>query len=376
MLLITGGIVVLLLVAVIISLVLRSGGNTGQPPADMSQPTGTDALAALPATGTSTPTATLTPTITPTPPPTDTPTPTLSPTPTIPVGVPFSLIRGITVDNQDRYIVEYETFEYTEKLPGMHVHFFFNTVPPENAGHPASGPWWVWGGPRPFDRYRLVDRPDDATQMCILVANPDHSVQLSSGNCFILPDIVTATALHDTACLFGPAPEYPVVMNLATSQVLLVRGISPDELYWNVGNPLNMDESCWVERNASGVSGDISTLPLVEAPPMPEGAASADLSVQITDITLDEQNRYVVTYETLGYDEQIPGTHIHFYFNTVTPEQLNVASGNLLMYGGPTPFTGYATADRPEGADQMCALVANPDHTVIPDSGNCFDLPD
>jgi len=31
------------------------------------------------------------------------------------------------------------------------------------------------------------DRPGDATQMCILVANPDHSVQLNTGNCFELP---------------------------------------------------------------------------------------------------------------------------------------------------------------------------------------------
>jgi hypothetical protein len=285
------------------------------------------------------------------------------------------LIRSIRNDDQGRYIVEYETFEYTEELPGMHVHFFFNTVSQEEAGYPGKGSWWVWGGPRPFDRYRVSDRPDDATQLCILVANPDHSVQFNSGNCFILPDIVTATALHDTACLQGPAPEYPLVTNLTTSQVLLVRGISPNELYWNVANPLSMDESCWVERKATGVSGDISTLPLVEAPPLPEGADTTGLFVAITAIALDEQNRYVVDYETQGYTEQIPGTHIHFFFNTVTPEQLNAASGNLLMFGGPAPFTGYTLADRPAEASQMCALVANPDHTVIPDSGNCFDLP-
>jgi hypothetical protein len=46
------------------------------------------------------------------------------------------------------------------------------------------------------------------------------------------------------------------------------------------------------------------------------------------------------------------------------------------MFGGPTPFTGYATSDRPDGATQMCVLVANPDHSIIPDSGSCIDLPD
>jgi hypothetical protein len=83
--------------------------------------------------------------------------------------------------------VEYETFGYTEVLPGMHVHFFFDTVPVEQAGSPGSGPWYLYGGPRPFTKYREVDRPTNATQMCALVANANHSIIPESGNCFNLP---------------------------------------------------------------------------------------------------------------------------------------------------------------------------------------------
>jgi hypothetical protein len=182
--------------------------------------------------------------------------------------------------------------------------------------------------------------------------------------------------LHDTPCLLGPAPEYPVETNVSTSQVLLVRGISSSEMHWNVANPQDMETSCWIERQAVGISGDISTLPLVEAPPSPTEAALPALSVAITDITIDDQNRYVVSYETQDYTEQIPGTHIHFFFSTVAPDQLSETVGNFQMYGGPKPFTGFTTADRPAEATQMCAIVANPDHTVIPESGNCFDLPE
>jgi hypothetical protein len=45
------------------------------------------------------------------------------------------------------------------------------------------------------------------------------------------------------------------------------------------------------------------------------------------------------------------------------------------MYGGISPFTGYAEVDRPQNATQLCALVANPDHSVITVSGNCLPLP-
>lgn len=116
-----------------------------------------------------------------------TPTFAVTPTATVPAGIPFARINSITINDQNRYMVEYETFTFTEVLPGTHVHFFFNTVSPENAGSPGSGPWILYGGPRPFTKYGISDRPAAATQMCVLVANPNHSIQPNSGNCMDLP---------------------------------------------------------------------------------------------------------------------------------------------------------------------------------------------
>lgn len=117
--------------------------------------------------------------------PTDTLAPTFTPTPTNPPE-PYVRINSIRL-NGSAYIVEYETFGYTEVLPGEHVHFFFNTVAPEDAGVGGAGPWYVWGGPRPFDKYTTNDRPASATQMCALYAYPNHTIQLSTGNCVDLP---------------------------------------------------------------------------------------------------------------------------------------------------------------------------------------------
>jgi serine/threonine-protein kinase len=129
------------------------------------------------ATSTAAPTNTL-------PPPSETPAPTVEPTATYPPL--YVRINGITLDGK-QYVVDYETFGYTEKLPGMHVHFFFNTVPPEQAGMPGKGPWYLYGGPRPFKGYSVSQRPAGATQMCALVANGNHSVIAGSGNCVDLP---------------------------------------------------------------------------------------------------------------------------------------------------------------------------------------------
>lgn len=109
-----------------------------------------------------------------------------SPTATPTLAANTARITGIEVLN-GRYSVTFETGGYTPKLPGQHVHFFFDTVTPQQAGVPGSGPWFVYGGGSPFTGYSPGERPAGARQMCILVANPDHSVKQSTGNCFPLP---------------------------------------------------------------------------------------------------------------------------------------------------------------------------------------------
>jgi serine/threonine-protein kinase len=368
----------------VIFLVLRGLAGTSNTPAATTAPAATQPAeaAALVATETAAlaaaplvePSATPTPTITQTSPPTLTPTITPSPTPTIPAGVLYSRINNITVNEAGHYVVDYETFEYTEAVPGQHVHFFFNTVKPEQAGVPGSGPWILYGGPRPFTGYRPIDRPASATQLCVLVANSDHSIQLNSGNCFTLPDVNAAVPVYNDPCLAGPGPGYPTVVQLTAGQVLLVTGISPDEAWWTVENPAQPGQSCWLQRSRSDFSGDLSTLPLSEVPPALEGN-QAEQSVQIIGITLDDQGHYVVAFTTSGFTPALPGTHIHFFFDVFATEQLSGMGGNRQMYGGASPFTGYLVIDRPQGATQLCALVANPDHTVIEGSGNCFALP-
>jgi serine/threonine protein kinase len=126
--------------------------------------------------------ATDTPAVTETP--SQTPTLELTPTP----DKPYVVITGIQIQG-DLYSVDYEVHNFPESS-NMHVHIFFDTVPPEQAGSPGAGPWKLtWGayGDPPFTQYGMANRPPGATQLCALVANPNHSVQLDSGNCVDLP---------------------------------------------------------------------------------------------------------------------------------------------------------------------------------------------
>ena len=99
-------------------------------------------------------------------------------------------------------------------------------------------------------------------------------------------------------------------------------------------------------------------------------------TVEITGITV-EGGRYLVEYVTRGYIEDLPGDHVHFYWDTVYESQAGVGPNEKewFVWGGPRPFDGYRPTDRPDTANAMCSVVANPDHTIRSGTGNCFDLP-
>lgn len=171
-----------LVVGIVLGRALLSGLGSAPP-----EPSATLPVATLTTAATDEPVAVVlaTETIAPTEPPTDTPAPTLSPTPE----GPYVVITDIQIEGASYlYIVDYEVYNLDDT---MHVHMFFNTVPPEQAGSPAAGPWkltWNQYGDPPFTQYGIANRPEGATQMCALVARSNHSVILGTGNCVDLPE--------------------------------------------------------------------------------------------------------------------------------------------------------------------------------------------
>lgn len=119
------------------------------------------------------------------------PEPAGLPTDEVPGGR-FVEITAITADG-DAYAVEFTAHNYTPLIgtgpEDFHIHFFWDSVEPENAGtnSPSPGEWFVYDGPSPFTGYTAPERPADATAMCALVADAAHAVEVGSGTCVELP---------------------------------------------------------------------------------------------------------------------------------------------------------------------------------------------
>ena len=175
-----GAIALIAVLAVGASALLGGGSASPSPSAGSSV-----AIVVVPSAS-ATPAPSPTPTPTPTPTPVPTPVPTPTPTPT-PEGR-FAWINSIGISG-NAYAVDFSVYHYTPDMTGgYHVHFFWDTIPPKEAGIPADHRNWIlYDKPNPFKGYKVADRPKAAKKMCILVARPDHSVIQKTGNCVDLP---------------------------------------------------------------------------------------------------------------------------------------------------------------------------------------------
>ena len=150
------------------------------------------------------------------------------------------------------------------------------------------------------------------------------------------------------------------------------------------------------DQTASTTTPTTSTLTVVSSAPDSSTTttsktatctSSSGRCVFIDGISL-EGDSYVVGYTTVGYDPLIAGTeadhHIHFYFDTVATDQAGSpgkgpwvvwdldANGNKVFQGE----EGFQTNEVPEGATQICAVVATIDHRLDDDpQPSCVDLP-
>ncbi len=198
-LLIGGGAAALLLLGcIILGAIFLPGLLSGGDGTQEVLATATEAVAIVdPATDTPAPSATATNTPPPTLTPTPSRTPTITPTPTatVPEG-PYVFISDIMVQGGS-YAVTYETFNYEPVISSasgsMHIHFFWNIYDPITVGvngigdSTGGGSWVLYDVPSPFTQLTVGARPQNATQICALVAHNDHSIILESGNCIDLP---------------------------------------------------------------------------------------------------------------------------------------------------------------------------------------------
>jgi hypothetical protein len=92
-------------------------------------------------------------------------------------------ITSVAIDG-DSLVIDWTAFNFEPAVGDRHAHFFYDTVLPTEAGTNAAQfgaipKIWELTDARPFRSERemlLSNRPPEATQVCVTVANADHGV--------------------------------------------------------------------------------------------------------------------------------------------------------------------------------------------------------
>jgi len=115
----------------------------------------------------------------------------------------------------------------------------------------------------------------------------------------------TISARVNTNCREAPSQDFEIIGYLLKGQTSVVIGAEPSGNWWEIVNPDNPNETCWVWSQTTTVSGDTSDVPEKEPPPVPDalvGVSFAALNMCGPDPTLIFQvnNGSHVELESLG----------------------------------------------------------------------------
>ena len=103
----------------------------------------------------------------------------------------------VSVDGAGNLSIAFTAEGFTPNLSSDHIHFFFNTpvimdnVLNAGTGGPNSQSWVVWDGPNPATPYSLdAARNSGATEICALIAGSLHTVNIGTGHCTDISDLL------------------------------------------------------------------------------------------------------------------------------------------------------------------------------------------
>ncbi len=188
-----------------------------------------------------------------------------------PLDIPFIQLSPIQIDNQDRYVVDFEVLNLDKTARGDRAHFYFNTAPLTVSGVPQEGFYSIFTEAPPYMGLKTTARDRSAVELCVLVAHFDGNMIPGSGTCRPLPDVNSITSNSETICRYGPGEEYPEIRTINFGHSALVEGLSPDESWWFVRNPAEKTETCWVSNATTTFNGDITRAEHGSTSPCPHG---------------------------------------------------------------------------------------------------------
>ena len=233
--------------------------------------------------------------------------------------------------------------------PSLGTYFPFapinGTLPNPN---PPISPYPTYGG-------RL---PSFQTNNCTLNTGQSANITYYLTNGLSSTYSMTVNNSNGICFFYSPYQDISLPINAITgpSTALLKAPDYPDLIVPTNFTPYPQASSSSIPASSSLISSSQLSSSSIALP-----------SVSITGVSL-VGSQYQIDFVPTNYLPTLGGIHTHFYYNTEANTVMNK------MYYQSTPYL-LNISTKPANATQICAIVGNVDHSVVPNSGNCFTLP-
>jgi len=122
--------------------------------------------------------------------------------------------------------------------------------------------------------------PTDTPTPVPQTATPTIPLPTSTPTETATPNFAAATAKYNVSVRSGPGEEYPIVDLFLQGQTAQVIGRYDDSPIgtWYLVTRIGQGINGWVWSGAADVSGDLATVPVLEAPPTPDAGGATPSS--------------------------------------------------------------------------------------------------
>ena len=97
-----------------------------------------------------------------------------------------------------------------------------------------------------------------------VTSTPSSTPSITPSPTLGVPMVIPKT--EDTNCRFGPGTAYLAIGGLSVGNSVPILGRTADSGFWQIANPNNALEKCFISAGVTDATGDLASIPVVGAP--------------------------------------------------------------------------------------------------------------
>ena len=161
-------------------------------------------------------------------------------------------------------------------------------------------------------------------------------------------------------CRLGPGTSWVVLSGLSVGTSAQITGKSGDGGWWQITDPLNSSRRCWVAGSVTNTAGNVSGIPVVEAPKAEVTDVAVEVDPESLSIALCAGP--ITPLEITGTIETNGPTTVQWRFETQQDGAMTAQTTEFDAFGEETVSVDYTPTTITAGTYWVRLIVTSPNN--------------